>query len=137
MTPPPYPPVTAAAPPATAAPAVPAARPVTAAPPATAVTSTQATVPKPPQGGANDLDQSPSPEKGTPLPQVSKAPPGYGRCWGLLRPEWLSNVSRAPYGPESLKEASPVPVQEEGFAADGSVPPPGSGRPTSGPPNVI
>ena len=51
MTPPPYPPVTAAAPPATAAPAAPAAPPVTAAPPATAVASTQATVPKPPQGG--------------------------------------------------------------------------------------
>ena len=51
MTPPPYPPVTAAASPATVAPAVPAAPPVTAAPPATAVTSTQATVPKPPQGG--------------------------------------------------------------------------------------
>ena len=51
MMPPPYPPVTAVAPPATAAPAVPAALPVTAAPPATAVASTQATVPKPPQGG--------------------------------------------------------------------------------------
>ena len=51
MTPPPYPPVTAAAPPATVAPAVPAAPPVTAAPPATAVASTQATVPNPPQGG--------------------------------------------------------------------------------------
>ena len=51
MTPPPYPPVTAAAPPATAAPAVPAAPPVTAAPPAMAVASTQATVPNPPQGG--------------------------------------------------------------------------------------
>ena len=51
MTPPPYLPVTAAASPATATPAVPAAPPVTAAPPATAVTSTQATIPKPPQGG--------------------------------------------------------------------------------------
>ena len=51
MTPPPYPPVTAAAPPATVAPAAPAAPPVTAAPPATAVASTQATVPDPPQGG--------------------------------------------------------------------------------------
>ena len=51
MTPPPYPPVTAAAPPAMAAPAVPAAPPVTAAPPATAVASTQATIPNPPQGG--------------------------------------------------------------------------------------
>ena len=45
MTPPPYPPVTAAALPATVAPAVPAA------PPVTAVASTQATIPKPPQGG--------------------------------------------------------------------------------------
>ena len=51
MTPPPYPPVTAAAPPAMAAPAVPAAPPVTAAPPAMAVASTQATIPNPPQGG--------------------------------------------------------------------------------------
>ena len=51
MTPPPYPPVTAVASPATASPALPAAPPVTAAPPATAVTSTQATAPKPPQGG--------------------------------------------------------------------------------------
>ena len=51
MTPPPYPPVTAAAPPATVAPAVPAAPPVTAAPLATVVASTQATVPNPPQGG--------------------------------------------------------------------------------------
>ena len=51
MTPPPYPPVTAAAPPATAAPAVPAASPVTAAPPAMAVASTQATIPNLPQGG--------------------------------------------------------------------------------------
>ena len=63
MTPPPYPPVTAVAPPVTAALPVPAAPPVTAAPPetaappvtaappATAVASTQATVPNPPQGG--------------------------------------------------------------------------------------
>ena len=51
MTPPPYPPVTAAAPPVTVAPAVPAAPPVTAAPPAMAVASTQATVPNPSQGG--------------------------------------------------------------------------------------
>ena len=51
MTPPPYPPVTAAAPPAMVAPAVPAAPPVTAAPPAMAVASTQATVPDPPRGG--------------------------------------------------------------------------------------
>ena len=51
MMPPPYPPVTAAASSATAALVVPAAPPVTAAPPATAVTSTQATVPKPPQRG--------------------------------------------------------------------------------------
>ena len=51
MMPPPYPPVTAAAPPVTAAPPVPAAPPVTAAPPATAVASTQATIPNPPQEG--------------------------------------------------------------------------------------
>ena len=51
MTPPPYLPVTAVASSAMAAPAVLAAPPVTAAPPATAETSTQATVPKPLQGG--------------------------------------------------------------------------------------
>ena len=57
MTPPPYPPVTAAAPlvtaapPVTPAPPVMAAPPVTAAPPVMAVASTQATVPNPPQGG--------------------------------------------------------------------------------------
>ena len=45
MMPPPYPPVTAAAPPVMAAP------PVTADLPVTAVASTQATVPNPPQGG--------------------------------------------------------------------------------------
>ena len=76
-------------------------------------------------------------KKGRRCRRCPRCRPGYGRCWGLLRPEWPSNVSRAPYGPESLEEASPVPVQEEGFAADGSVPPPGSRRPTSGPPNVI
>ena len=82
MMPPPFPPVTAAASPATATPALPAALPVTAAPPATAVTSTQATAPKPPQGGTDDPDQSPSLEKGTPLPQVSKAPPGIREVLG-------------------------------------------------------
>ena len=51
MTPPPYPPVTAVAPPVTVAPPVMAALPVTAAPPVTAVASTQAIVPNPPQGG--------------------------------------------------------------------------------------
>ena len=63
MMPPPYPPVTAAAPPATAAPAVPAAPPVTAAPPATAVTSTQATIPKPPQGGGGRPQSKSQPRK--------------------------------------------------------------------------
>ena len=63
MTPPPYPPVTAAAPPATAAPAVPAAPPVTAAPPATAVTSTQYTIPKPPQGGGGRPRSKSQPRK--------------------------------------------------------------------------
>ena len=63
MMPPPYPPVTAAAPPATAAPAVPAAPPVTAAPPATVVTSTQATVPKPPQGGGGRPRSKSQPRK--------------------------------------------------------------------------
>ena len=63
MMPPPYPPVTAAAPPATAAPAVPAAPPVTAAPPATAVTSTQATAPKPPQEGGGQPRSKSQPRK--------------------------------------------------------------------------
>ena len=63
MTPPPYLPVTAAASPATATPAVPAAPPVTAAPPATAVTSTQATIPKPPQGGGGRPRSKSQPQK--------------------------------------------------------------------------
>ena len=63
MKPPPYPPVTAAASSATAAPAVPAAPPVTAAPPATAETSTQATVPKPPQGGGRRPQSKSQPRK--------------------------------------------------------------------------
>ena len=63
MTPPPYPPVTAAALPVTAAPAVPAALPVTAAPPATAVASTQATVPNPPQGGGGRPQAKSQPRK--------------------------------------------------------------------------
>ena len=82
MMPPPFPPVTAVASPATVTPALPAALPVTAAPPVTAVTSTQATAPKPPRGGADDPDQSPSLKKGTPLPQVSKAPPGIREVLG-------------------------------------------------------
>ena len=63
MMPPPYPPVTAAAPPATAAPTALAAPPVTAAPPATAVASTQATVPKPPQGGGGRPRSKSQPQK--------------------------------------------------------------------------
>ena len=137
MTPPPYLLVTAAAPPATAALAVLAAPPVTAAPPATAVASTQATVPNPPQEGADDPEQSPSPEKGTPLPQVSKAPPGIREVLGTPPAGVAEQRLESPVRPELLKEASPVPVQEEGFPANGSVPPPGSGRPTSGPPDII
>ena len=57
MTPPPYPPVTAAASPATATPAAPAA------PPAMAVTSTQATAPKPPQGGGGRPQSKSQPRK--------------------------------------------------------------------------
>ena len=80
MTPPPYPPVTAAAPPVTAAPAVPAALPVTAAPPAMAVASTQATVPNPPQGGGRMTPSKvPATKKGR---QVSKAPPGIREVLG-------------------------------------------------------
>ena len=119
MMPPPYPPVTAAASPATATPAAPAAP---AAPPVTAVTSTQATTPNPHREGADDPDQSPSLKKGTPLPQASKAPPGIREVLGTPPTGWPSNVSRAPYSPESLEEASPVPVQEEGFAADAPFP---------------
>ena len=69
MMPPPYPPVTAVAPPVTAAlpvpvaPPVPAAPPVTAAPPATAVASTQATVPNPPQGGGGRPQAKSQPRK--------------------------------------------------------------------------
>ena len=51
MTPPPYPPVTAAAPPVMVALPVTVAPLVTAALPVTAVASTQATIPNPPQGG--------------------------------------------------------------------------------------
>ena len=82
MMPPPYPPVTAAAPPVTAAPAVLAAPPATAAPPAMAVASTQATIPIPHREGAGDPEQSPSHKKGMPLPQVSKAPPGIREVLG-------------------------------------------------------
>ena len=60
---PPYPPVTAAAPPVTVALPVPAAPPVTAAPPATAVASTQATVPNPPQGGGRRPQAKSQPRK--------------------------------------------------------------------------
>ena len=81
MTPPPYPPVTAAAPPATAAPAVPAAPPVTAAPQQRRWPPHRLPFQNPHREGADDPDQSPSPEKGTPLPQVSKAPPG---IWEVL-----------------------------------------------------
>ena len=75
MMPPPYPPVTAAAPPVTAAPPVLAALPVmaalpvtatppaTAAPPVTAVASTQATVPNPPQGGGGRPRAKSQPQK--------------------------------------------------------------------------
>ena len=57
MTPPPYPPVTAATPPVMAAP------PVTAAPPVMAVASTQATVPNPPQGGGGRPQAESQPQK--------------------------------------------------------------------------
>ena len=69
MTPPPYPPVAAAAPPVKAAPPVPAAPPVTAAlpvtaaPPVTAVASTQATIPNPPQGGGGRPRAKSQPQK--------------------------------------------------------------------------
>ena len=56
MTPPPYPPVTAA-PPVTVAP------PVTAAPRVTAVASTQATIPNPPQGGGGQPQAESQPRK--------------------------------------------------------------------------
>ena len=56
MTPPPYPPVTAAPP-------VMAAPPVTAAPPVMAVASTQATVPNPPQRGGRQPQVESQPRK--------------------------------------------------------------------------
>ena len=83
MTPPPFPPVTAAASPATAAPAAPAAPPVPAAPPATAVTSTQATAPKPPQGGGGRPRSKSQPRKRDACCcRCPRRRPGYGRCWG-------------------------------------------------------
>ena len=63
MMPPPFPPVTAVASPAMATPAAPAAPPVPAALPATAVTSTQATAPKPPQGGGGRPRSKSQPQK--------------------------------------------------------------------------
>ena len=64
MTPPPYPPVTAAAPPVpAAAPPVTAALPVTAAPPVMAVASTQATVLNPPWGGGGQPQAESQPRK--------------------------------------------------------------------------
>ena len=133
MMPPPYPPVTAAASPAMATPAAPAAPPVPAAPASNCSPASDGGDlhtgyrSKTPTGrGRTTPIKVPAPKKGCRCRRYPRCRPGYGRCWGLLRPEWPSNVSRAPYGPESLKEASPVPVQEEGFAADGSVPPPGS-----------
>ena len=83
MMPPPYPPVTAAAPPAMASPAVLAAPPVTAAPPATVVTSTQDTVPKPPQGGGGRPQSKSQPRKrDAAAAGVQGTAQGYGRCWG-------------------------------------------------------
>ena len=87
MMPPPYPSVTAAAPPATAAPAVPAALPVTAALPAMAVAS------KSPTGrGRTTPSKVPATKKGCRCRRCPRRHLGYGRCWGLLRSEWPSNV---------------------------------------------
>ena len=55
-----------------------------------------------------------SPKKGTPLLQVSRRCPGYGRCWDSSGRSGRATLSRAPYGPELLEEVPPVPVQEEG-----------------------
>ena len=60
MMPPPFPPVTAAASPATVTPVAPAAPPAPAALPATA---TQATAPKPPQGGGGRPRSKSQPQK--------------------------------------------------------------------------
>ena len=137
MTPPPFPPVTAAASPTTATPAAPAAPPVPVAPPATAVTSTQATAPNPHREGADDPDQSLSLEKGTPLPQVSKAPPGIREVLGTPPTGVAEQRLESPVRPGVARRSVAGPSPGRGFAADGSVPPPGSRRPTSGPPNVI
>ena len=37
----------------------------------------------------------PAPKKGCRCRRCPRRRPGYGRCWGLLQPEWPSNVSRA------------------------------------------
>ena len=78
MTPPPYPPVTAAAPPAMAAPAAPAAPPVTAAPPATAVASTQATFQIPHREGADDPSKVSALKKGRHCRRCPRRRPGSG-----------------------------------------------------------
>ena len=131
MMPPSYPPVTAVASPATATPAAPAA------PPATAVTSTQATAPKPPQGGGGRPRSKSQPRKRTPLLQVSKALPGIREVLGTPLTGVAEQRLESPVRPGVTRRSVAGPVQEEGFAADGSVPPPGSRRPTSGPPSVI
>ena len=73
MTPPPFPPVTAAASPATATPPAPAAR---------QRRPHRRPLQNPHREGADDPNQSLSLERGTPLPQVSKAPPGIREVLG-------------------------------------------------------
>ena len=93
MTPPPYPPVTAAAPPVTVAPPVTAALPVTAAPPVTAVASTQATIPNPPTGrGRTTPSRVPTMKKGRRCRRCPRRCSGYGGCRRLLRSEWQSGI---------------------------------------------
>ena len=106
MMPPPFPPVTAAAPPATAAPAAPAAG-------STASNCSPASDggglhtgyrSKTPTGrGRTTPIKVPAPKKGCHCRRCPRRRPGYGRCWGLLWPEWPSYVLRAPYGPELLE----------------------------------
>ena len=107
MTPPPYPPVMAAALPVMAA-----APPVTAAaPPVMAAASTQATVPNPPWGGGRRPQGESQPRKrDAAAAGVQGAARDTGGCRRLLRPEWQSSIQRAPHYTELLPETSSFPV---------------------------
>ena len=94
-------------------------------PPVTATASTQATVPDPPRGGADDPEPSPNHEKGTPLLQVSKASPGVRGVLETPPPgvaeENLESLTLHGAPPGNAVD----PSLGGGILADGSVPPPG------------